>query len=47
MYHILTGGYHANGFKTLMIVPRLCYIAIMKHVCQVFFVNMNICIFME
>ena len=50
MYHIMTGGYHDSGFRALMIVSRLCYIAILKHVLpSVHYndVNMNICISME
>ena len=50
MYHIVTGGYHDSDFKALMIVSRLCYIAILKHVLlSVHYndVDMNICISME
>ena len=32
MYHIVTGGYHDSGFKALLLVSRLCYIVILKHV---------------
>ena len=50
MYHIVTSGHHDSGSKALMIVSRLCYIAILKHVlpsvhCN--YANMKIYIFME
>ena len=47
MYHIVTGD---SGFNALMIVSRLCYIAILKHVLlSVHYndTNMNICMFIE
>ena len=50
MHHIVTGGYHDSGFKAFMIVSRLCYIAILKHVLpSVHYndVNMIFCISME
>ena len=50
MYHIVFGGHHDSGFKTLIIVFRLCYISIVEHVLQRVLCNdidMNICIFME
>ena len=50
MYHIVIGGSHDSGLMALMIVAKLCYIAILKHVLpsvQYNDVNMNICISME
>ena len=47
MYHIVTGGYHD---RDLMLVSRLYYIAINKHVLSSVHysdVNMNICISTE
>ena len=50
MYHIVTGGYHDSGFRALMIVYRLCYVVILKHVLPRIHYNdaiKNICIYME
>ena len=32
LYHIVTSGYHDSGFRTLMVVSRLCYTAILWHI---------------
>ena len=50
MYHIVTGGNHDNGFRALMIISRLFYIVILKHILQSIHCNdasMHICMIME
>ena len=50
MYHIVTDGYQGKGFRASVIVSKLCYIAIIKHVLQsvhCYGANMNICTFVE
>ena len=47
MYCIVTDGYHDSGQRALMIVSRLCYIAILKHyfIWYVFIITMRIWIY--